>query len=152
MQKSLYNLNNGENIFSGYVERKSLFKNKRVLSSSFIPDNIPHRDAEISQISSIIAPALRGYTPNNVFIYGTCGTGKSLTVQFVLNQLHEVNKNADNEIKSMYINCKMKKVADTEYRLFAHMLKEIGHDVPDTGLPTDVLYNKFFGPKFCGAV
>ncbi len=144
MQKSLYNLNNGENIFSGYVERKSLFKNKRVLSSSFIPDNIPHRDAEISQISSIIAPALRGYTPNNVFIYGTCGTGKSLTVQFVLNQLHEVNKNADNEIKSMYINCKMKKVADTEYRLFAHMLKEIGHDVPDTGLPTDVLYNKFF--------
>jgi cell division control protein 6 len=35
-------------------------------------------------------------------------------------------------------------VADTEYRLFAQLLKELGECVPDTGLPTDVLYRRFF--------
>jgi cell division control protein 6 len=38
----------------------------------------------------------------------------------------------------------MKKVADTEYRLFAQLLKEFGDIIPDTGLPTDVLYRRFF--------
>jgi cell division control protein 6 len=38
----------------------------------------------------------------------------------------------------------MKKVADTEYRLLAQLLNEIGIEVPDTGLPTDVLYRRFF--------
>jgi len=38
----------------------------------------------------------------------------------------------------------MKKVADTEYRLLTQFLKELGENVPDTGLPTDVLYRRFF--------
>ncbi|MCX6819469.1 MAG: orc1/cdc6 family replication initiation protein [Candidatus Aenigmarchaeota archaeon] len=132
------------NIFSDYVEKPSLFSNKKSLTAAFIPSKIPHRDSEITQLTAVLAPALRGYHINNVFIYGTCGTGKTICSRFVISQLEDIAKKNKNRIKTVYINCKMKKVADTEYRLFAQLLKELGETVPDTGLPTDVLYRKFF--------
>jgi cell division control protein 6 len=67
-----------------------------------------------------------------------------MTTQFVLEQLENMAKKTNTRVKKIFINCKMKKIADTEYRLFAQMLKEIGIIVPDTGLPTDSLYRKFF--------
>jgi cell division control protein 6 len=132
------------NIFSHYLQTESIFKDKLFLSSSFVPQKIPHRDEEIRQISTALAPVLRGFKPNNIFIYGTCGTGKTICVKFIGNQLHDIVKRNGHRLKVIYINCKMKKVADTEYRLFAQLLKELGECVPDTGLPTDVLYRKFF--------
>jgi cell division control protein 6 len=129
------------NIFSHYVQNEGIFKDKKFLSSSFVPQSIPHREQEIKQISSAVAPVLKDYNPSNIFIYGTCGTGKTICVKFVLNQLVEI---LNSKITTIYVNCKMKKVADTEYRLFAQMLKDLNEVVPDTGLPTDVLYRRFF--------
>lgn len=129
------------NIFSQYLEQKSIFRDKKALSSAFVPSAVIHRDQEVEQLTSALAPVLRGYNPSNIFIYGTCGTGKTICTKFVLRQLQEA---ADSELVIIYVNCKMKKVADTEYRLFAQLLKEVGEFVPDTGLPTDVLYRKFF--------
>jgi len=135
---------NTNNIFSQYVQKPSIFNDKRILSSSFIPGKIQHRDEEIQNIGSIIAPVLKGFNSNNIFIYGTCGTGKTICTKFVLAQLVDILGTHGKEVRPIYINCKMKKVADTEYRLFAQLLREVGETVPDTGLPTDVLYRKFF--------
>jgi cell division control protein 6 len=132
------------NIFVQYIQQENVFKDKNALSSSFIPQRIQHRDGEIQQFSAILAPMLKGYKPNNVFIYGTCGTGKTICTRFLLNQLQEAARESGKDIRVIYINCKMKRVADTEYRIFAQMLKLMGEVVPHTGLPTDVLYNKFF--------
>lgn len=129
-----------QNIFSEYKTKKSIFLDKTTLTTSFVPGKISHRADEIKQISSTIAPLINNYKPNNIFIYGTCGTGKTICARFVLNHLVEATKN----VKGVYVNCKMKRVADTEYRLFACLLKELGVYVPDTGLPTEVLYTKFF--------
>lgn len=130
------------NIFTSYIEKPTMFKDKKTLTSNFIPLKILHRNNEINQITATLAPALRGYQPNNLFIYGTCGTGKTVVVRFVFSQLKEVAKSKN--VKTLYVNCKLKKVADTEYRLLAQLIKELGETVPDTGLPTDVLYRKFF--------
>jgi len=138
------NTQNVKNLFLNYLKKPSIFKNKEVLTESFFPDEILHRDNELMQISSILAPALRGYKPNNLFIYGGVGTGKTVCVKLVLKQLEEIVKKNKLNVKPVYVNCKLKKVADTEYRLLAQLLFEIGIVVPDTGLPTDVLYRKFF--------
>ena len=132
------------NIFSSYIKKPTIFKNKRVLSSSFIPEKIPHRDQQINQLAMIVAPALKSLQPSNIFIYGKTGTGKTICTRFMLNELERAARETGAKIKIVYINCKMKKVADTEYRLFAQFLKDFGVEVPDTGLPTDVLYRKFF--------
>jgi archaeal cell division control protein 6 len=132
-----------ENIFSQYINTESIFNEKESLLSSFIPGRILHREKEIQQMSCTLAPALKGFKPNNLFIYGTCGTGKTICTRFVLNQLVDASKDTT-PVKIVYVNCKMKKVADTEYRLFAQFLRELGECVPDTGLPTDVIIRRFF--------
>ncbi len=134
-----------ENVFDVFIEKGSVFKNKDMLLNSFVPDDILHRDEEINQISTILAPALRGYKPNNIFIYGGVGTGKTITTRFVLSQLNQALGSAKKPaVKVIYINCRMKNVADTEYRLISQLLKEFGVHVPDTGISTNTLYRRFF--------
>jgi len=131
-------------IFANYIKSDGLFKDRNVLSSTWVPNRILHRDAEVLQISSLLAPALRGYKPNNVFVYGTVGTGKTITTVSVLNELNKAAKANKRDVKAIYLNCKMKRVSDTEYRLLAQLIREFGEAVPETGLSTASLYQKFF--------
>jgi len=71
-------------------------------------------------------------------------TGKTLSVQHVGNKILErLNSLGQEHVKVVYVNCKLKKVADTEYRILAELIKELGGSVPATGLPTDAVYSKF---------
>ena len=124
------------------IGARTLFKNKDVLQAGYSPENIPYRDKQIEQIASILAPALIGQKTSNLFVYGKTGTGKTLTVRFVENELKKRSE-GNNHLRIEYINCKFKKVADTEYRLLAELIKKLGGEIPATGLPTDQVYNKF---------
>lgn len=132
------------NYFVQYLEHTNIFSDKNTLTANFLPQRIHHRDREIQQLSLTLAPLLRGYPVSNVFLYGTCGTGKTVTCRSVLSQLEGMSRQQGVAVRALYVNCKMKKVADTEYRLFAQLIRLMGGWVPDTGLPTDVLYRRFF--------
>jgi archaeal cell division control protein 6 len=126
----------------GSVGDRSLFKNKQILQSNYSPGNIPHRDSEIEYIASILAPSLLGQKTSNLFIYGQTGTGKTLSVQHVASELTKRAKDSK-VLRIEYVNCKLKKVADTEYRIFAELIRKLGGEIPSTGLPTDQVYRKF---------
>jgi len=126
------------------VTKNPIFNDKTILQSSYHPEDIPHRDEQIKQIASILAPVLRGEKTSNLFLYGKTGTGKTLSVQYVRDELlKRVDKNADFKLKIKYLNCKLKKVSDTEYRILAELIKKLGGEVPATGLPTQSIYSKF---------
>ena len=132
-----------DKIFDSFVNN-NLFKNKIVLQSNYTPDNIPHRDGQIESVASILAPALRGDRVSNLFVYGKTGTGKTLSVQKVVNMVNQKMKELGRDhLKVLYVNCKLKKVADTEYRIIAELIKQLKGSVPATGLPTDFVYSKF---------
>ncbi|MDY6770230.1 MAG: ORC1-type DNA replication protein [Candidatus Nanohaloarchaea archaeon] len=133
-----------QQMFSDYLEKESVFRSKDILDTSYKPDEILHRDKQIDELASILAPSLKGDDPSNLFVYGTVGTGKSLCVRHVSDELREAAEKSEEELNIVYINCKMKKVADTEYRLAAQLAREMGRDVPSTGLPTDEVYDRFF--------
>jgi len=130
--------------FEKFLARESLFKNKKTLQSNFTPNTIFHRDTQIQQIANILAPCLRLEKPSNLFMYGKTGTGKTLSVKYTTKQIMEVASQKMLPIKTIYINCKLKKVADTEYRLIAQLAREFGKIIPPTGLPTDEVYSLFF--------
>ncbi len=134
-------MSNLDKIFNSVGDR-SLFKNKQILQSNYTPEDIPHRDKEIEHIASILAPSLLGQKTSNLFAYGKTGTGKTLSIQHVTNELTKRSKNS-RILRIEYINCKLKKVADTEYRIFAELIKKLGGNVPSTGLPTDEVYKRF---------
>lgn len=134
---------NVKSFLRDYAIKQSLFKNKKVLQSNYTPDNVPYREEQIHQIAGILAPALRMERPSNVFIYGKTGTGKTLVVNHVVKQIAEVAKEKQLNVKLVSLNCKLKRVSDTEYRLIAQISRELGHDIPPTGLPTDEVYKIF---------
>jgi len=128
-----------DNIFNSFI-KQTIFNNKIILQSGYTPETIPHRDKQISQVASILAPVLRLEKPSNLFIYGLTGTGKTLTIQYIKNQLLSKAKEQKIELIMPYINCKLRKVADTEYRILTELIKKLGGKIPSTGLPTDQVY------------
>ncbi len=132
-----------DQIFDSFSS-SSLFKNKTVLQSNYSPESILHRTQQIESIASILGPTLRGERASNLFLYGKTGTGKTLSVQHVGNKLETRTKETNGpKIKFLYINCKLRKVSDTEYRIIAELIKAMGEKIPSTGLPTDAVYSRF---------
>lgn len=132
------------NFLENFIKKESLFKNKAALQSTYNPDEILHRDEQTTYIAKVLAPALRLERPSNLFIYGKTGSGKTLTVQTTIKQIQTIAARELIPIKFIYINCKLKKVADTEYRLVAEITRFFGRTIPPTGLPTDEVYNIFY--------
>jgi len=137
-------MNSTENIFEKFLQSKPIFNNREALTISFSPESIPHREKQINDLGRILAPALKGGKPSNVFLYGRPGTGKTLVSRLVGSELEKIGKNNNHDIKVLYVNCKMKKSADTEYRLMACLSSMLGKEVPFTGLPTEQIYKVFF--------
>ena len=132
-----------DKIFESFDGNK-IFKDKAVLQSNYRPEEIPHREEQIKQVASILAPVLRGERTSNLFLYGKTGTGKTLSIMYMRDQLlKRAKKDGDFKLRIEYLNCKLKKVSDTEYRILAEMIKKLGGQVPNTGLPTETVYSKF---------
>jgi cell division control protein 6 len=130
--------------FEKYLDETNIFKSKKALQISYTPETILHRDIQINTIAGILAPALREEKPSNLFIYGKTGTGKTLCIKHITNHMLSVAETRGTGLRIIYLNCKMKRIADTEYRLVAQIVKEMGQEIPATGLPTDEVYNIFF--------
>lgn len=131
------------NYFEDFLKREPLFLDKKVLQSNYIPETIHHREEQIKKVAGILAPALRVEKPSNIFIYGKSGSGKTLTVQHVSESMCEIVEKNNLPVKIFYLNCKLKRVADTEYRLIAELARFLKTDIPATGLPTDEVYKMF---------
>lgn len=132
-----------DHIFASF-SKNSIFKDKSLLQTHHTPENILHRDEQITQIASILAPVLRGEKTSNLFLYGKTGTGKTLSIHYVKEELlKRAGKDNGVKLRIEYLNCKLKKVSDTEYRILAELIKKLGGEVPATGLPTEAVYNKF---------
>ncbi len=137
-QTSLYD------VFESFLDKKSIFIQKEALTIAYTPNAIFHRDEQVNNLAKGLTPCLRLERPSNFFIYGKTGVGKSLVVRYVCRQLESMAIEKEIPLKVIYVNCNMKRVADTEYRLFARLNHEVGNEVPATGLPTNKVYRTFF--------
>lgn len=135
---------NINSLFEDFLKNGSVFAHKKVLQMNYIPENIVHRDKLIESVAAVLAPALRSDRPSNLFIYGKTGTGKTLVVRRVTESMLDVSSKTNVQLRVLYLNCKLKKIADTEYRLIAQLAREFGKAIPATGLPTDQVYTIFY--------
>ncbi len=136
-------INTKKDIFEEILKSEPLFINREVMRPTYMPEILPHREKEINNLASILAPALRGETPSNVFIYGKTGTGKTAVSKFVGKELLEKGRKLGKKVHFIYINCE---VVDTHYRVLQnianHFIEEWADRIPFTGWPTDEVYSK----------
>jgi cell division control protein 6 len=133
---------NIDHFYKNYINGPKIFKNREALDPSFIPDELPHRDAEIEQIAGLTACALKGDVPPNFLCYGMTGTGKTATIRYVSQKLAQHCDS--NPPWWIYINCN---VVSTPYRVLAHIYNTISgkEKIPPTGLPKDIIFKKLLG-------
>lgn len=130
-------------IFGRLLKSDGLFVNREAMRPTYTPDILPHREKEISNLASVLVPALRDETPSNVFIYGKTGTGKTAVTKFVGKELLKKGGETSKKVNFIYINCE---VVDTQYRLLQnianHFISDWSERIPFTGWPTDEVFAK----------
>lgn len=119
------------------LTKSKIFRNREILLPDYIPEELPHREEQIRKLVEILSPLIRNEKPNNIFIYGLTGTGKTAVTKFVLKKLSE--KIPSNFIY-IYINTRQ---VDTPYRILADILENLNSKVPFTGISTAELFKRF---------
>jgi cell division control protein 6 len=133
---------NIDKFYKNYLKGPRIFKNRDALESSYIPEDLPHRDTQIKNIAEKTACALLGDSPPSFLCYGMTGTGKTATIRYVSQKLAQQSS----KIKPwwIYINCN---IVSTPYRILAHIYNTISRreKIPPTGLPKDIIFKKLLG-------
>ncbi len=142
------NVNMLDDVFNRIISNAKIFKNRDVLRHDYLPDKLPHRDAQIRQLGETVAPVLKGARCSNIFIYGKTGTGKTAVARHVLSHLEVKAKEFNAPVRFCYVNCRM---IGSEYRAFASLCQSVGVSVPFTGLSVGEVFDRFkFGLDHVG--
>jgi len=91
-----------------WTQSKSVFVNKSVLKVNYTPKKLSdalHREEIINRYQRYLIDVSRGLSPNNIFVYGKSGTGKSLVTKLVLKDLVQVASQRGMNVKVININC-----------------------------------------------
>jgi cell division control protein 6 len=119
-----------------------IFKDREKLRPDYVPESLPHREEEINRLAEILAPAVKGARPSNVFIYGLPGTGKTAVTKYVLRKIDAFAREYSRGVnmKLAYINCRNE---NTSYRVLFNLCNYLDEKVPFTGLSTAELFRRF---------
>jgi cell division control protein 6 len=129
-----------EDVFNKFLNGSQIFKDREAMRPDYIPSYLPHREDQVQQIGSIIAPVLRGFRGSNIFIYGQTGTGKTAVVKYILDHLLQKSEEIGVKLVTCYVNCRL---AGTDYRILMGLCASLGVNVPFTGLATTEVLNRF---------
>jgi cell division control protein 6 len=91
-----------------YPAGSSVFINKKYLSKGYSPKSLKellHRSREVNMLMDSLKDAMFGDVPNNIFIYGKTGTGKSTVTNAVTAQLEEDAQTRNINVMVAFVDC-----------------------------------------------
>ncbi len=128
-----------ENIFEKQLLKGSVFLNKDIISPHHIPDKLPFREKQIDSITHSLGPVLNNSKPNNLFVYGKTGSGKTSTVKHVLEQLDEFVKKREMNVINCYVNCRSH---SSKYKILLKTLRTLYPEKEFLGYSSSFVYEK----------
>jgi len=125
-----------KNIFEKAERENIIFKDEKFFYPEFVPERLPHRDKEIDSMVFAFNPVLKGKKPQNIFLAGPTGCGKTAVSKFVLKELEEFTDRA----KSIYINCFE---FNSRHSVLSKITNFLGTPTPRRGVATDEIFSLF---------
>jgi cell division control protein 6 len=127
----------------------SVFVNRDLVEPDTIIDEerIVGRDNQLESVVSFLKPTLQGNRPPNMLLYGPAGTGKSLIIGAVTQQIIELCKSKGESFGVVDINCQPINTLDQAvYELVQTVAKNVGAEVgvPETGVSTKRKYRRLY--------
>lgn len=129
------------NIFNRAIAGKSIFQNREILRSDYIPQKLPFREPQITNIAEVLSPVLHGSKCSNLLLYGKTGTGKTATAKYVLQKFEETARINNKRIVKAYSNARL---AGSEYRILVDLAQSFSIRIPFTGLPLSEVLQRIF--------
>ncbi|SDD49089.1 orc1/cdc6 family replication initiation protein [Natrinema hispanicum] len=124
----------------------TIFADKSVLNESYQPEEILERDEEIDAFSHALQDVLFGREPENIFLYGKAGLGKTAVTKYMMDELKEEVEDRD-EADDLYIhdiNCNGKTLFMVVRRLVNNLLPEDASPFPKRGLGTGDAFDELY--------
>ena len=126
-----------------------IFTNKDLVRSETIidEDRIVGRDQQLDRVIENLRPALRREGLPNMLLNGPSGTGKSLIINAVCNQVADLCESKDIRFGKITLNCESSKSLDRAvYRLVKSAAENAGTEigVPEKGISTDKKFDRLF--------
>lgn len=130
--------------FSDITE--TIFADKAVLSESYQPEEILERDEEIAAFSHALQDILFGREPENIFLYGKAGLGKTAVTTYMMGELQaEVDTRTEaDELYVHEINCNGKTLFMVVRRLVNVLLPDDASPFPKRGLGTGDAFDELY--------
>jgi cell division control protein 6 len=97
---------------------QTLFRDPEVFESTYTPEHLHHRDAQVRELAFLIRPALRGASPMNAILRGPPGTGKTTTVRRVFAEVAAETR----RVVPVYVNCRQDHTLLAVYRCISRHL------------------------------
>lgn len=128
-----------------FKRKQNIFKNKDVLGESYHPKQIEERDEEIDQYMDALQPVIDGWEPNNIFLYGNTGVGKTAVTNHLLEQLKDdVDEYDDLDLSIISLNCK---TLNSSYQVAVELVNKLrpnGGEISSTGYPQQAVFKKLY--------
>ncbi|WP_231190305.1 AAA family ATPase [Haladaptatus sp. DYF46] len=122
----------------------TIFQNRDALSDDYIPDEIVGRDEKKEEYMHALLPVYNGENPDNIFLYGQNGVGKTAVTHWVLGQL-QLSDNIETDLEVIHLNCEG---VNTSYQLAIELtnrlISQSENYLPTTGYPESKVYSELF--------
>ena len=114
-----------------------MITNSKVFDDSFVPEEVVHRNDELTHLSEIISPAIYDGTSEVAIIFGKTGTGKTCCARYAVGQLRE----STFDVRTQYVNCWQDY---SQYQILYRLLEGLDQtfDIHRQSTPRDVLYDR----------
>lgn len=128
-----------ENIFEREFSKETVFLDRNLLSPHFIPKELPFRNKQIEEISSIFANTIRGKKADSLFVFGKTGTGKTSVTRRVATQLKDFASAKNIPVEVSYVNCRNH---SSKYRVLSKIVKDFYPEENFLGFSAAFIYEK----------
>ncbi len=78
-----------------------MIQNAQVLQDDFLPNDVVHRHTQMNRLAGALKPVVDGDKPQDAFLVGPSGAGKTCIARYSLDQLHEQLL----EVDTHYVDC-----------------------------------------------
>lgn len=122
-----------------------IYRDRDALREDYQPDEVVGRAEELDAYQAALQPVINGEQPNNIFLYGKTGVGKTVTTRYLLEHLQtDVSQYDDISLTVVSLNCDG---LNSSYQVATHLvnkLRDEHNQISTTGYPLAAVYDKLW--------
>lgn len=125
----------------GFKPKEFPYTHREALLDDYTPESLVGRDDELDAYHAALQPAINGEQPDNIFLYGKSGVGKTASTRFLLDRLQQDADQYAVTISRKMINCD---VNNSSYRVASTLVnayRDPDEAISDTGYSKSKVYN-----------